>query len=53
MSIDNTQRFDLGIALDAGFADQGHLTSTFRRLVGVTPAAFRTRFGPHPARAPR
>lgn len=29
------------IALDAGFADQSHLTRTFRRMTGVTPAAFR------------
>jgi AraC family transcriptional regulator len=29
------------IALDAGFADQSHLTRTFRRTTGVTPAAFR------------
>lgn len=41
------------IALDAGFADQSHLTNTFRRLVGMTPAAFRSRFGRHAPRAPR
>ncbi len=29
------------IAVDAGFADQSHLTRTFRRSTGVTPAAFR------------
>lgn len=29
------------IALAAGFADQSHFTRTFKRLVGVTPAAFR------------
>ena len=29
------------IALDAGFADQSHLTRTFRRVTGLTPAAFR------------
>ncbi len=29
------------IAIDAGFADQSHLTRTFRRSTGVTPAAFR------------
>lgn len=29
------------IALDAGFADQSHFARTFRRFVGVTPAAFR------------
>lgn len=35
------------IAFDAGFADQSHFTNTFRRLVGMTPAAFRSRFNPH------
>lgn len=30
------------IAFDAGFADQSHFTSTFRRLVGITPGAFQT-----------
>jgi AraC family transcriptional regulator len=34
------------IAFDAGFADQSHLTNTFRRLVGITPATFRNRFSP-------
>lgn len=34
------------IAFDAGFADQSHFTNTFRRLVGMTPAAFRARFHP-------
>ena len=29
------------IALDAGFADQSHFTRTFKRLTGLTPAAFR------------
>jgi len=29
------------IALDAGFADQSHFARTFRRLRGLTPAAFR------------
>jgi AraC family transcriptional regulator len=29
------------IALDAGFADQSHLTRTFRRVTGMTPAAYR------------
>jgi AraC family transcriptional regulator len=31
------------IALDAGFSDQSHLTRTFRRATGITPAAFRRR----------
>jgi AraC family transcriptional regulator len=29
------------IALDLGFADQSHLCKTFKRAIGVTPAAFR------------
>jgi AraC family transcriptional regulator len=29
------------IAADCGFADQSHLTTVFRRRVGVTPAAYR------------
>jgi AraC family transcriptional regulator len=32
------------IAIDAGFADQSHFTNTFRRLVGMSPGVFRTRF---------
>jgi AraC family transcriptional regulator len=31
------------LALDAGFADQSHLTRDFRRAFGTTPAAFRHR----------
>jgi transcriptional regulator GlxA family with amidase domain len=29
------------VALDAGFTDQSHFTKTFRRHMGLTPAAFR------------
>jgi AraC family transcriptional regulator len=29
------------IALAAGFADQSHLTRTFKRVVGTTPAEYR------------
>jgi AraC family transcriptional regulator len=29
------------IALEAGFANQGHFSSTFKRLTGFTPAAYR------------
>lgn len=29
------------IAMDAGFADQSHMTRVFRRLTGTTPGAFR------------
>lgn len=32
------------IALDAGFANQGHFSSTFKRLTGFTPAAYRKSF---------
>lgn len=31
------------IALEAGFADQSHFTTTFRRLVGIAPGEFRLR----------
>jgi AraC family transcriptional regulator len=30
------------IALACGFADQSHFSRTFKRLIGMTPAAFRT-----------
>lgn len=32
------------VAYHSGFADQAHLTRTFRRLTGTTPGAFRRRF---------
>jgi AraC family transcriptional regulator len=32
------------IALDAGFANQGHFSSTFKRITGFTPAAYRRSF---------
>lgn len=32
------------IALDAGFANQAHFSSTFKRLTGFTPAAYRNSF---------
>jgi AraC-like DNA-binding protein len=31
------------VAAECGFADQAHLTRTFKRAVGVTPAQFRSR----------
>ena len=34
------------IALEAGFSDQPHFTRVFRRLVGVTPGAYRADGGP-------
>ncbi|WP_159587665.1 helix-turn-helix domain-containing protein [Chelativorans xinjiangense] len=40
------------IALDAGFADQSHFTNTFRRLVGISPGAFRARFFAPPRQLP-
>lgn len=30
------------VAIEAGFADQSHLTRTFKRLTGVTPGRYRT-----------
>ena len=33
------------IALEAGFADQSHLTRVFKRLTGMTPAAYRRQLG--------
>jgi AraC family transcriptional regulator len=32
------------IALDAGFANQGHFSTTFKRITGFTPAAYRKSF---------
>lgn len=32
------------IALDCGFADQPHLTRTFKRVIGMTPAQYRALF---------
>ena len=31
------------IAIDAGFADQSHLSKAFKRITGETPAAYRAR----------
>jgi AraC-like DNA-binding protein len=38
------------IALECGLADQPHLTKTFRRIVGMSPGAWRRarRSVPHP-----
>ena len=35
----------LEIAQEAGFADQSHLTRALRQATGLTPAAYRRRFG--------
>ena len=32
------------IALDSGFVDQSHMTRTFKRLTGMTPARFRAAY---------
>jgi AraC family transcriptional regulator len=37
----NTQQELAQIALDCGFAHQEHLTNTFRRFTGATPASYR------------
>ncbi|MEO0458365.1 MAG: helix-turn-helix transcriptional regulator, partial [Cyanobacteria bacterium P01_A01_bin.114] len=29
------------VSVQAGFKDQNHLTRTFRRLIGITPKAYR------------
>jgi len=34
------------VAAQCGFADQSHLTRTFRRITGITPAAFRASLRP-------
>jgi AraC family transcriptional regulator len=33
-----------GIAIAAGFYDQGHFSRTFKRLVGITPSSYRRRY---------
>ncbi|HYR28431.1 MAG TPA: helix-turn-helix transcriptional regulator, partial [Thermoanaerobaculia bacterium] len=33
------------IALDAGFASQAHFSTTFKRMTGFTPAAYRRTLG--------
>jgi AraC family transcriptional regulator len=40
------------IALDAGFANQGHFSTTFKRMTGFTPAAYRKMVGPSPWPSP-
>ena len=40
--LEATDRALVKIAQSAGFSDQSHCTRTFKRLVGVTPAAWRT-----------
>ena len=40
-ALTTTDRSLAAIARDVGFAGSGHLTTHFRRLVGVTPRYFR------------
>ncbi|PYS50989.1 MAG: hypothetical protein DMF68_05700 [Acidobacteria bacterium] len=32
------------VALSCGFHDQSHFTKTFKRVMNITPAQYRTRF---------
>lgn len=36
-----TRKLGVEIAYEAGFAHQAHMTITFKRLMGVTPTAYR------------
>jgi AraC family transcriptional regulator len=40
-ALDETRMPVCAVAVEAGFADQAHLTREFRKAFGVTPAAFR------------
>ena len=40
-----TEKSISDISQDTGFCDQSHFGSTFRRLVGMTPRAYRSQFG--------
>lgn len=40
-ALEDAQASLVGVALDVGFSSQSHFTSAFRRLVGVTPKAYR------------
>jgi AraC family transcriptional regulator len=42
--LSETERPIADIAFETGFTDQSHLTRVFRRILGETPAAFRSRF---------
>jgi len=48
---DNTPLVE--IALDAGFSDQSHFTKSFKRCMGITPAAFRNLNGARKRRTKR
>jgi AraC family transcriptional regulator len=45
--LSRTDKSIADIALDCGFSHQEHLTNTFRRRVGTTPAAYRKASGAH------
>lgn len=47
--LQSTRRPIADIALGAGFASQSHMTRTFRRITGTTPAAYRMLNGDHRA----
>jgi AraC family transcriptional regulator len=40
----NTDISMADLAVAAGFYDQGHFSRTFKRLVGITPSAYRRRY---------
>jgi AraC family transcriptional regulator len=45
--LNSTHESLAAIAADAGFSDQSHFSRTFKRLIGMTPAEYRTNFAVH------